>query len=291
MSQQSIPGSAETVSRPAPAAEPNLVAAVERAPLRTTPFEHITLENIFTPDFYRQILEEFPATGKFHGLHHRDALRPDGSSTRLRLYLYAENFWRLPSVQRRLWGRIAAALNSRELEAAFKRKFRVALEDRFQTEAERIPLYPVPILVRDLPGYRIGIHSDTLTKAITVQFYLPKDGAQAHLGTVFHTNRKQDGSDQPVAMQFLPASGYAFAVRKKESWHSAPQTTEADGERHSIMLTYYTDQDAALRWRRRRQPSGSSSVSTRTAEPQAHTISAGSPLTKSAVALVWCLMA
>jgi hypothetical protein len=256
MSQQSIHGTAEALSRPTPVSEPNLVAAVERAPLRTTPFDHIYMENVFSADFYRRVLDGFPAADRFHALHHRDALRPDGSSTRLRLYLYPETLWRLPSAQRRLWRGISAALTAPALETAFKRKFRVALEDRFQMEAERIPLYPVPILVRDLPGYRIGIHSDTLTKAITAQFYLPKDTAQAHLGTVFHTNRKQDGSDQPTAMQFLPASGYAFAVRKKESWHSAPQTTEADGERHSIMLTYYTDQDAALRWRRRRQRFG-----------------------------------
>lgn len=42
-------------------------------------------------------------------------------------------------------------------------------------------------------------------------------------------------------MQFLPATGYAFAVRKKESWHSAPKTSAVDGERRSIMLTYYVD--------------------------------------------------
>ena len=97
---------------------------------------------------------------------------------------------------------------------------------------------------------------DALVKAITVQFYLPSDRSQAHLGTVFHTNRRNDGSDQPVAMQFLPASGYAFAVRKKESWHSVPKTTEADGERRSIMLTYYVDAGLEAKLHRRKQRFG-----------------------------------
>jgi len=238
------------------ARQPDLVQAVEQAPLRRAPFDHIALENVFSPDFYREMLDRLPATERYHPLHHRDALRPDGSSTRLRLYLYPETLWRLPGPQRRIWRRIAAALASLELENAFKWKFRAALEDRFQMAAERIPLYPVPILLRDLPGYRIGIHADVPTKAITVQFYLPHGARQAHLGTLFHTGKKQDEGDPPIAMPFLPASGYAFVVRRKESWHSAPKTTEADGERRSIILTYYVDQEPRLKFKRRFERAG-----------------------------------
>jgi hypothetical protein len=230
----------------------DLPAVIDAAPLRQEPFDHIRLDHIFPADFYRDLLANLPAPGQYHPLFHRDAMTADGSSTRMRMYLYPELLWRLPRAQRLIWGKISATLMSKELELAFKRKFRTALEDRFQMAAEDIPLYPIPILVRDLPGYHIRIHSDALSKAITVQFYIPSDNSQAHLGTVFHTTRAQDGSDRPTAMQFLPASGYAFAVRKKESWHSAPKTTEADGERRSIMLTYYVDKEHALkrRWQR-----------------------------------------
>jgi hypothetical protein len=235
---------------------PTLVQAVDGAPLRNTPFDHIYMENVFPADFYREILEKLPAAEKYHPLYHHAALRADGSSTRQRMYLYPENLWRLPYAQRVIWRKIATALCSRELENAFKRKFRTALEDRFQQEAERIPLYPVPILVCDYPGYRIGIHSDVQSKAITVQFYLPKDTSQAHIGTIFHTNNRKDGTDQPIAMPFLPNSGYAFAVRRQESWHSAAKTTEADGERQSIMLTYYVDADWKAKCRLRLQRAG-----------------------------------
>jgi hypothetical protein len=254
MSQQMAESRADT-SAPATAPEFDLVRVVDRSPLQGEPFDHIQMENVFPSGFYRQMLDALPAREKFHQLFHRDALRTDGSSTRLRLYLYRENLWRLPQAQRRIWGKIGAALCSPELELAFKRKFRAALEDRFQIPAEKVPLYPIPILVRDLPGYRIGIHADALTKAITVQLYLPSDASQVHLGTIFHTTRAQDGTDKPVAMRFLPASGYAFAVRKKESWHSAATTTEADGERRSIMLTYYLD-DPENRLKRRTQRLG-----------------------------------
>jgi hypothetical protein len=40
-------------------------------------------------------------------------------------------------------------------------------------------------------------------------------------------------------MPFMPATGYAFPVSLTESWHSAAETTEADGERVTMMVTYY----------------------------------------------------
>ena len=256
MSLQSLEGTATAASRSEPPLAERLAQVVSQSPLRSTPSDHIYMENVFSAEFYRELLEKFPPNAYFHHLYHHDAVRPDGTSTRQRLYLYPEGLWRLPSAQRAIWRKVASALCSDTLEMAFKRKFQTALEDRFKRPVEQIPLYPVPILVRDLPGYRIGIHADALTKAITVQFYLPKDASQVHLGTVFHTNRKNDGTDQPVAMQFLPSTGYSFAVRRKESWHSVPQTTEADGERRSIMLTYYVDEAPEARRTRRMQRLG-----------------------------------
>ncbi|MBI2254594.1 MAG: hypothetical protein HYU58_08250 [Proteobacteria bacterium] len=252
MSQQMAESMVGAPAAMAARQEWDLAAVIDAAPLREAPFDHIRLDNIFPADFYRELLANQPAANQYHPLFHRDAMTAEGSSTRMRMYLYPELLWRLPRAQRQIWGKVAAALMSKELELAFKRKFRSALEDRFQMAAEDIPLYPIPILVRDLPGYHIRVHSDALSKAITVQFYMPSDNSQAHLGTVFHTTRAQDGTDQPTAMQFLPASGYAFAVRKKESWHSAPKTTEADGERCSIMLTYYVDKGHAAKRRLQR---------------------------------------
>src|SRR5689334_13667104 len=87
----------------------NLVEAVQRAPLRPAPFDHIVMENIFPAGVYRQMQDHFPAAEYFHPLHHRDAMRPDGTSTRLRLYLYPETLWRLPPEQRRIWRTVATA--------------------------------------------------------------------------------------------------------------------------------------------------------------------------------------
>ncbi|HKU92603.1 MAG TPA: hypothetical protein VJP82_04575 [Sphingomicrobium sp.] len=222
----------------------SLVAAIERSELQSDPFDHITMQRLFDDSNYAALLAAMPDRGFYHELSHVDAMRSDGSSTRLRLYLYPELLQGLPDSQRRVWMPVAQALCSDDLVRAFKQKFRRALENRFEKPVERLRLYPVPILLRDQPGYRIGIHSDVSTKAITVQFFLPADASQRDIGTIFHAGESGAAAERTTQMPFLPATGYAFPVSKTASWHSAAQTTAADGERVSMMVTYYVDEGA-----------------------------------------------
>jgi hypothetical protein len=233
--------------RPTASVDQQLAAAAERAELRHKPCDHIYMEHVFEPDTYTALLAGLPDRRFFHDLKHRDAVRKDGTSTRQRLYLYPELLWRLPADLRRVWLPVARALCSSELEQAFKRKFRTALEERFGKPAEKIGMYPIPILLRDQPGYKISIHSDVATKAITVQYYLPGDESQRNIGTIFHESDKGAGAEKTTQMPFLPASGYAFPVSLTKSWHSAAQTTEEDGERVTMMVTYYVA-DSPLTW-------------------------------------------
>jgi hypothetical protein len=224
-----------------------LIAAVERTPLRQHPFDHIYMEEVFGADMYKDMLAHVPDGRFFHELVHRDALRADGTSTRLRMYLYPELLGRLPAAQRRSWVPLARALCSPELEHAFKRKFRAALEQRFGKPVENIRLYPIPILLRDQPGYRIGIHADVPTKAITVQFYLPANASQRHIGTIFHEGNEGAAAERTTQMPFMPSTGYAFPVTASKSWHSAAKTAAGDGERMSMMVTYYVT-ETPLPW-------------------------------------------
>ena len=124
----------KTISARSPASAPvedQFVAAVDRAKLKKKPFDHIYMEDVLDPAAYEALLAAMPDRRFYHYLVHRDAMRIDGSSTRLRMYLYPELLRKLPQEQRRVWLPIARALCSKELELAFKRKFRRALEERF----------------------------------------------------------------------------------------------------------------------------------------------------------------
>jgi len=231
--------------------EAAFVTAVDRSPLRHKPFDHIYMDHVLDAPAYAALLAGMPDRRFYHELLHKDAMRADGSSTRLRMYLYPELVRQLPAEQRRVWMPVARALCSEQLQDAFKRKFRGALEERFGKPIERLGLYPVPILLRDEPGYRIGIHADVASKAITVQFYLPSDESQKHLGTIFHAGQSGEPAERSVQMQFLPSTGYAFPVASTKSWHSAANARESDGERVSMMVTYYLDESLGERITRR----------------------------------------
>lgn len=240
-------GRSDTARSAPPGSSSDLVGRVEATPLETVPFEHLYLEQVFPPDEYERLLDHLPETRRYRELTHREAVQPDGTSARRKFYLLPEHIMWLPAEQRAYWGRVSRVLRSRELQEAFKRKFRAALEERFGRSIDALSFYPVPMLLRDLGGYRIGIHGDGQRKAITVQFYLPRDESQSHLGTVFHEGRNGEAARRTKRLAFVPGSGYAFPVIRHRSWHSVPQTADSDGERNSLMLTYHV-QEGPLAW-------------------------------------------
>lgn len=216
-----------------------IVDRVESSALDSVPFDHLYLEGVFSRETYGRLLEHLPETARYRELRHREAMRPDGRSARRKFYLFPEHIALLPPAQRTVWLEVSRVLRSAALQDAFKRKFRRALEARFSRSIERLTFYPVPMLLRDLGGYRIGIHGDSVSKAITVQLYLPQDGSQAHLGTRFHEGRDGEAAQRIKTLAFQPAAGYAFPVVYHATWHSVAPTSDADGERNSLMLTYY----------------------------------------------------
>jgi hypothetical protein len=237
----------QTVGSSVTGSSTDLVGRIEATAVETAPFEHLYLEHVFPPDEYLRLLDHLPETRRYRELTHREAMQPDGSSSRRKFYLLPEHIMWLPRGQRAYWRRLSRALRSREVQEAFKSKFRAALEQRFGCSIDKLSFYPVPMLLRDLGGYRIGIHGDALRKAITVQFYLPRDEAQSHMGTVFHEGRNGEAALRTKRLAFVPAAGYAFPVIRHKSWHSVPQTAASDGERNSLMLTYYVQQ-GPLAW-------------------------------------------
>ena len=228
-------------------ADLDLVARIEARPLQNAPFDHLYLEDVFPPASYDTLLDHLPETRRYRELTHREAMQADGRSARRKFYLFPEQIILLPAAQRAVWLEVSRALRSPALQNAFKHKFRDALERRLGRSIDHLSFYPVPMLLRDFGGYRIGIHCDSIGKAITAQFYLPRDDAQAHMGTILHEARDGEAALRTKTMQFRPATGYAFPVVFRESWHSVARTSAADGVRNSLMLTYYVEENPG-RW-------------------------------------------
>jgi hypothetical protein len=221
-----------------------LLAAVNGAEVSNEPFVHLRLANLFPEPVYRGLLAHLPDPHHYHELRHTDAIQPDGKSARLRFSFGDKEMAALPTEQRAFWHRVLLALRDPALEKALRDKLKAGLHERFRESLSEITLRPVPELIRDLPGYRIGAHTGIFKKVITTQFYLPEDNSQEPLGTVFYRKDNGGKTQREHRMSFLPATGYALAVNAR-SWHGVDTVPALSKPRNSLMLTYYLAKTAA----------------------------------------------
>jgi hypothetical protein len=216
--------------------------SVDSARVSDHPFYHLKLDRVFPDDVYAAMLAAMPVTSDYRRMSGRrkEDVREDGVPTRVKIDLFPEYIRSLPPDKRPIWEIIGRALCSTEVQAAFVRRLAPDLRRRFGEKFSEVGLYPIPVLTRDVPGYKILPHTDTHWKGITVQLYLPRDDRHVNIGTIFHS-RSPDGTlTRGAQMPFARNSGYAFAVTDV-SWHSAdPVGTEVD-TRDSILLTYFVD--------------------------------------------------
>lgn len=230
----------------------HVAKAIDAAPYLEKPFVHLTFQGIFPDDIYSEMLKSMPQAADYRALPGRKGsnLKADGSSTRVKMDLFPEYIRNLPSEKRKVWDVVGKALCSAKVREAFKRKLAPGLEKRFGKDHAKVGMYPIPILTRDIPGYKIRPHTDTHWKGITVQLYLPKDEAHTNIGTIFH-GRGADGKlTRDTQMRFAPNTGYAFAVTD-DSWHSADPVDDTVDTRDSILLTYFVDQGPLRKLRNR----------------------------------------
>src|SRR5919198_4299916 len=220
-----------------------VVDSVQNAHADDAPFYHLRFERVFPYDFYEEMLEAMPEAEDYRAMSGKSKMgstRPDGKPTRSKIDLFPEYIRHLRPKKRAVWDVAGRVLRSKELEKAFMRRLASGLERRFGADFANVGMYPVPILTRDIPGYRIFKHTDSLWKGITVQFYLPEDNSTPHIGTIFHEVLPNGRKPKKAQMPFSPNTGYAFAVADN-TWHSADPVGDEVKTRDSILLTYFVD--------------------------------------------------
>jgi hypothetical protein len=220
----------------------SLVANIHAGRVVERPFFHLEFDRVFPDAIYDAMIAALPQTGDYRPLPGRNNgnVRPDGTSTRVKIDLFPEYIRHLPGKMRTIWEDVGRVLCSREVRTAFTQRLAPGLAQRFGQRFANIGMYPIPVLTRDIPGYRITPHTDTHWKGITVQLYLPSDDRAPHIGTIFHERRPDGSLPKATQMRFAPNSGYAFAVGD-DTWHSADPVGPEVTTRDSILLTYFVD--------------------------------------------------
>jgi hypothetical protein len=219
-----------------------IVGSVDAARAVGTPFYHLEFDRVFPEDTYERMLAAMPVTADYRRMSGRrkEDVRADGTPTRVKIDLFPEYIRSLPPEKRPIWDIVGRALCSRQVQAAFVRRLAPELTRRFGGAFADVGLYPIPVLTRDVTGYKILPHTDTHWKGITVQLYLPRDDKHVNLGTIFHARRPDGTLTRGAQMRFARNSGYAFAVTDT-SWHSADPVGPEVETRDSILLTYFVD--------------------------------------------------
>ena len=212
-----------------------IVQRIRDAEIDNVPSPNIFMEDMLPAHIYRELLARLPDDSALDPIIHPDAITADGRRTRYLLDLTAQSLERVEPGDRSFWEAMIAVFTAPEITQAILQKYEPTLRARFGNAMPE--LVAVPILYRDFPGYRIGIHEDTARKIATMQFYLPEDESQLHLGTSFHC-RTAEGFRRHKTNAFKPNSAYSF-VRTDQSWHSVDELGPDEKVRNTIALTFY----------------------------------------------------
>jgi len=211
----------------------HVLDVVRAAPLRKDPFAHIYFENVFPEAFYPELMAARPDPSRFEPLYHKDALRPDGTTTRSTFTLAPEPLAALPDCARATLATCAAVIGSPEVREALLARYEDVLRERFPTRYKDLALEGTVKLQRDEPGYKIGIHPDTSDKVVLLQLYLAENDDHQEMGTALYRRAGED-FEKVDTLQYRVNSGYSFA-RTEESWHGVEPVGAL---RYSLTLNY-----------------------------------------------------
>src|SRR5260370_11750986 len=116
------------------------------------------------------MIAAMPAAADYRPLPGRNNgnLRADGTSTRVKIDLFAEYIRHLAPEKLPIWDVVGRVLCSEEVQATFTRRLAPALQRRFRNDFSAVGMYPIPVLTRDIPGYRITPHTDTSWTGMTL---------------------------------------------------------------------------------------------------------------------------
>lgn len=200
----------------------HLSEAVQDGATVLEPWRHLTFDSALPPMIYEGVLQDWPGHN-WSELVHPDQLKADGHYGRKQQPLDIQ------------FPEIDAALKSDEFGLALFKKLGYPYPD---------PIYPMPLLIDDDPGYWIRAHPDTPTKIATLQIFLPADTWDRGMGT--RMIDKPPGRKPAHQIAFLPNVGYAFKV-SNESWHEVLQG-QCHYQRRSIQVIWYNSPSPGIRY-------------------------------------------
>lgn len=221
--------------------------AIERAPMRTFPFPHVYVESVFPDDYYAELRRNWPSASRFVTLESTGRVPEGAYPERFIMPLTKDKVNALSGEGRAFWSDFSQwSLESSRFLTAAMDKFEPYVRQRFGDALESLNFSHEVLVVRDHSNYRLGPHTDSPRKVLSLLFYCPDDDRYSHLGTSMYTPidpafRCEGGPhhafehfEKVATMDYRPNTLFAF-VKTDASFHGVDPIRDADVLRDLIL--------------------------------------------------------
>jgi len=218
---------------------------IANAPIKPFPYPHIHVQNVFPPDFYRELRAHLPPAQAYQNLKALNRVSAGYPDTRLVMVVTPENIQALPEPSRSFWSTTAQWLLGGAFGQVMASKFAEFLAQRFG-DLGQTRFHDEALLVQDYTTYSLGPHTDSPAKVLSFLFYLPPDDSLAHLGTSIYVpkdprfrcpggpHHRFEMFDRMMTVPFLPNTLFAF-LKTDNSFHGVEPIQET-GVRRDLLL-------------------------------------------------------
>lgn len=235
-------------------AELQLAYKVGNTPFNMFPYPHFYIPDVFPADFYRQLQQNLPDPQAMIPIE--DARQLKGYKERFVLGLDAKNLATLPAGKQAFWADLAEWMVGANFRSLILKKFQPFIDQRF-AGMDGVEFNDEALLVQDITNYKLGPHTDTPRKVVTILFYLPPDDSQLHMGTSMYLPKDQDFTcpggphhdrEKFVRLHtnpFAPNSMFAF-FKTNNSFHGVEPVADPDCRRWLLLYDIFASQTVAV---------------------------------------------
>ncbi len=226
----------------AQAAFSQVVNKIAAAPVQETPTPYFYIENVFPEEFYKYLICELPPEEAYTPIDAAGLTSGDAYAERSIFQFNNQSLEKLSGQERPFWSLIAQALHSVDFLNVNMQKFAPWLPE-FRRPLDALPpMFPEALLMKDRAGYKLGPHTDSVDRVLSLLFYLPRDLSLVNEGTALYVpNDKSftcaggphhgfDGFTEVTRIPFKPNSLVGF-VASDTSFHGVPEFTVPGAQR------------------------------------------------------------
>ncbi|TDQ84363.1 hypothetical protein A8950_0914 [Dongia mobilis] len=168
----------------------HLIYRIANAQIRTYPFAHIYVTDVFPAGFFQELRRNLPAHEEYAVLADTGRVGTGYSRARLSLFPSDLDKTNLAPAQRDFWRHMFETLGDGEFSGAVFNLFRPYIEGRFRDTGKGggrgLKVWHETFLMRDMETYSLGPHTDNITKLVSMLFYLAEDDSSQELGTALY---------------------------------------------------------------------------------------------------------